>query len=110
MMMFTLTGKKYLMFKKGLETKMLAVKAIYDNGQIKWKEPFEQLEIKKPIQVVVLFMDETLSESNVLSKNELDNSNNIIPSESLAIMKLTDETAFVQDIINSKEEDCWNDL
>jgi len=89
---------------------MLAVKGIYDNGQIKWREPFEPLEIKKPIQVVVLFMDETLSESIVLTKNNLDNSNNTIPPESLAIMKLTDETAFVQDVINSKEEDCWNDL
>ncbi len=33
-----------------------------------------------------------------------------IPPESMAMMKITDETAFVQDVINSKEEDCWNDL
>jgi hypothetical protein len=91
---------------------MLAVKGIYDNGQIKWREPFGPLDLKKPIQVVVLFLDETLSESTVFTKNDLDNSNNIniIPPESLAIMKLTDETGFVQDVINSKEEDCWNGL
>ncbi len=33
-----------------------------------------------------------------------------IPPKSMAMMKITDETAFVQDVINSKEEDCWNDL
>ncbi|MCK5522184.1 MAG: hypothetical protein KAI83_03530 [Thiomargarita sp.] len=80
---------------------MLAVKGIYDNGQIKWTEPFERVEIKESMQVVVLFMDEALSNSQ---------EENIIPPESMAMMKITDETAFVQDVINSKEEDCWNDL
>jgi hypothetical protein len=81
---------------------MLAVKAIYDNGKIKWTEPFERIELKKPMQVVVLFMDEAFSKSQ--------EEKNIIPPESMAMMKITDETAFVQDVINSKEEDCWNDL
>lgn len=80
---------------------MLAVKGIYDKGQIKLTEPFERIELKKPMQVVVLFMDEVLSKSQ---------EENRIPPESMAMMKIIDETAFVQDVINSKEEDCWNDL
>jgi hypothetical protein len=48
-----------------------------------------------------LFTDEALSKSQ---------EENTIPPESLAMMKVTDETAFVQDVINSEEEDCWNDL
>ena len=46
-------------------------------------------------------MDETLSNSQ---------EENTIHPESMAMMKITDETAFVRDVINSKEEDCWNDL
>ncbi len=35
---------------------------------------------------------------------------NIISSESMDVMRLTDETGFVREVINSTEEDCWNDL
>ena len=31
-------------------------------------------------------------------------------SESLAGMKLPEETAFARDVLNSQEEECWNDL
>jgi len=54
---------------------MLAVKGIYNNGQIKLTEPFERAELKKTMQVVVLFMDEAFS------KNQEEN---IIPPESIA--------------------------
>lgn len=80
---------------------MLAVKGIYDNGHIKLTEPFEPVKIEEPTQIVVLFLNE------ILSKPQTDNT---IPEESMAMMRLTDETAFVQDVINSKEEDCWNEL
>jgi hypothetical protein len=35
---------------------------------------------------------------------------NMISAESMAIMRLTEETSFVKDVIGSEEEDCWNDL
>lgn len=31
-------------------------------------------------------------------------------TESLAQMKLFEETAFARDVLNSHEEECWNDL
>jgi len=35
---------------------------------------------------------------------------NIVPSaESLVVMKMIDETEFVQDILASEEEECWNE-
>ena len=33
-----------------------------------------------------------------------------IPLESLAIASLMDETGFARNVLNSPEEDCWNDL
>lgn len=33
-----------------------------------------------------------------------------IPSESLETMRMVDDTRFVQDVIASAEEDCWNEL
>ena len=95
-----MTGKKYLILTR-LETKILAIKGAYENGQIRLADPFERVDIKKQMQVVVLFMDEALSNSQ---------EENTIHPESMAMMKITDETAFVRDVINSKEEDCWNDL
>jgi hypothetical protein len=31
-------------------------------------------------------------------------------TESLATMKLFEETALARDVLNSQEEECWNDL
>ena len=31
-------------------------------------------------------------------------------TESLAAMKLFEETAFARDVLHSQEEECWNDL
>jgi len=33
-----------------------------------------------------------------------------IPMESLAMASLIDESGFARNILNSTEEDCWNDL
>lgn len=33
-----------------------------------------------------------------------------IPQEALAMAKLMDESGFAKNILNSAEEDCWNDL
>lgn len=41
--------------------------------------------------------------------NKPESLNDISP-ESLAVMRLTDESGFVRNVINSVEEDCWNDL
>jgi len=38
-----------------------------------------------------------------------DQKNELISDESMAIMKMTDETKFVQDILLSEEEECWNE-
>ena len=32
------------------------------------------------------------------------------PQESLAMARMMDETGFVKNVLNSEEEDCWNDL
>ena len=32
------------------------------------------------------------------------------PQESLAMARMMDETGFVKNVLNSAEEDCWNDL
>lgn len=33
-----------------------------------------------------------------------------MPLESLAMAKLMDESGFAKNVLNSPEEDCWNDL
>lgn len=33
-----------------------------------------------------------------------------VPQESLMMAQLMDESGFAQNILNSVEEDCWNDL
>lgn len=33
-----------------------------------------------------------------------------IPTESLEMAKLMDETGFARNVLNSPEEDCWNEL
>jgi hypothetical protein len=73
---------------------MLAVKGIYDNGQIKWTEPFEQVEMKKPMQVVVLFMDESTSEQQRI----------------IEMAKLQESTGFAKEVLGNPAEDVWNDL
>lgn len=35
---------------------------------------------------------------------------NIVSPETMAIIRLTEETGFVLDVIGSTAEDCWNDL
>jgi hypothetical protein len=35
---------------------------------------------------------------------------NPVSMESLARMKLFEETSFARDVLNSQEEECWNDL
>lgn len=35
---------------------------------------------------------------------------NPVSTESLAGMKLFEETSFARDVLNSQEEECWNDL
>lgn len=38
-----------------------------------------------------------------------DKKNESPSDESMAVMKMTDETKFVQDILLSEEEECWNE-
>lgn len=33
-----------------------------------------------------------------------------MPQESLAMTRLMDESGFARNVLNSPEEDCWNDL
>lgn len=73
---------------------MLAVKGIYNNGQIKWTEPFEQVEIKKPVQVVVLFMDDFSSAHQRI----------------IEMAKLQESTGFAKQVLGNPAEDVWNDL
>lgn len=37
-------------------------------------------------------------------------SKNETPQESLAMARLMDESGFARNVLNSPEEDCWNDL
>jgi len=62
---------------------MLAVKGIYQNGQIKLTEFLD--ETKKPGKVVVIFMEETVS-------------------------KLPESTGFAKEVLDNPAEDVWNDL
>jgi hypothetical protein len=78
---------------------MLAIKGIYNNGQIKLTKPFARTELKKTMQVVVLFMDKALSNSQ---------EENIMPPESIASPDINyDELEVI--MLPKTELNYWND-
>jgi len=70
---------------------MLAIKGIYQNGQVKLTESIG--EIKKTTKVIVLFIDDEADENHALE-----------------MAKLQETTGFARDVLANPAEDVWNDL
>ncbi len=85
---------------------MYAVKFEADvrNGLLKIPEKHKEL-FNKHIEFIAMVDDEKTNQFLEKSMKHKD-----IPEESIAMMKMQEESGFVQDLFNDPAEEVWNDL
>ena len=97
---------------------MLAVEGIYENGEIRL---LKKVHIKKARAYVILIPEDAGNkdtEQRIIQQIEPikikgeDLSKTIIKerSESYYLMKMQQETGYIQALLNDPDEDVWNDL
>ena len=87
---------------------MLAVKGIYENGKIRLLQ--EVGNIKKARAYVILIPEEVEDKKTEQRINNTANRTNQDQSESYYLMKMQQQTGYIQALLNDPDEDVWNDL